>query len=125
MATLTIDAAAIELGVFKGQWQGVREELETAGHVVKVERRIEQRGGPPPVDVPDFATIRVAVWVAKKLAGEGVEAVVEEVRAAVLRHLKGRIQGRRRKVMIVPVLNPRGGEPFAKVEVPVPDEDER
>ena len=65
-------------------------------------------------DRRDAATIVIALWVAEKLAGETIEAVVDEIRAAVLRNLKGR-QGRHRKVKIV---NPRGGKPFATVKVP-------
>jgi hypothetical protein len=77
----------------------------------------EQRSQlPPELVVP---AIQVTLWVTKKLAGETLDAVLAEIRAAVVRRIRGRIlsgpqEGERRRVVILD----QYGDPLLEVDVP-------
>lgn len=115
MATVTVKAAIVEEALFEDQWRAVADELRAAGHdVTGIGHLGEFRQLPPPPEVPDPWTVVIAIWVAKHLAGEAFDAVVDEVRAAVSRHLRGRMGKHTRKVEIVD----ERGEVLTVVEVP-------
>lgn len=125
MATITVTAGPLEFGIFEEQWSAFEADLRAAGHDVALEQPDEYRSGGGawlPPDWPDGATVVIVIWLAKELAGETVSAVVAEVRAVIMRRIKGRARGNPNRVVVL--LGPRG-ERLLDVEVPIEEDDER
>jgi nucleoside-diphosphate-sugar epimerase len=102
MATITVKASRIEEMRFYDQWTALKAELEANGHEVRgIGHLGEFSKLPLPPELPDPFTIVIALAVAKHLAREAVDALVEEVRAAVVSHLRGRFGKNTRTVQIV------------------------